>query len=328
LVRSPYYFGSYYELVEEIAMKAAVVTAFDTAPRYLDASEPVAGPGQQVATVLAAGLHPRVRSQANGSHYTSAGVLPLIPGVDAVVRDEDGGLHYLVLPGDGQGSMAERVVLDPRRSVRLPDDCDPVAVAAGMNPAMSAWVPLRRRIPFQPGQSVLVLGATGSAGRMAVQVAADLGAGRVTAVARDTAALATLDVDATVDLADDEALAAAGSTADVVLDYLWGEPTARALRAIVPARVDDARPLHWVQIGSVAGPTPPIPSAALRATALTLVGSGQGSVSPREILAELPEIARRISAGRLRITARAVPLSEVESAWTTPSTADRIVLVP
>jgi len=76
--------------------------------------------------------------------------------------------------------------------VVLPDSTDPVAVAAAMNPAMSSWVALRQRVPFQPGQDVLVLGATGSAGQLAVQVARLFGAKNVIAAGRDAGRLAAL----------------------------------------------------------------------------------------------------------------------------------------
>jgi NADPH:quinone reductase-like Zn-dependent oxidoreductase len=299
-------------------MRAAVVTAFDQPPRPADVPEPQAsGPDEVVVDVLAAGLHPRVRSQANGSHYTSTDALPLVPGIDGIGRAPDGTLRYFVLFDTPHGSMAERVVIDARRSVALPDDADPVTLAAAMNPAMSSWVALRRRIDFQPGQSVLILGAAGNAGRMAVDVAKRLGASSVVGAARRGGDI-PLEADA---------LAEAGRGADVVLDYLWGEPAADALRAIIPARDDDGQRLSWVQIGSVAGPTSPIPSAALRATNLQIVGSGQGSVATRDILAELPELAAEIGRGTFPVDARAVPLEDVEEAWTQPS-AQRVVIVP
>ena len=154
-------------------MFAAVVTRFGAAPEYTRFAEPQPhGPHELVVDVLAAGLHPRVRSQADGSHYTSSDALPLVPGIDGVGRTADGLLRYFVLPDTTLGSMAEHTVIDERRSVVLPDGTDPVAVAAGMNPAMSSWVALRRRVAFAPGQRVLVLGATGNAGRLAVQVRA------------------------------------------------------------------------------------------------------------------------------------------------------------
>src|SRR5262245_6443497 len=124
-------------------MKAAVVSQFDRAPRYEDVPDPAASGDEIVVDVLAAGLHPRVRSQADGSHYTSTGVLPLVPGVDAVVRDPDGHLRYVVMDDTSLGTMAERTVVHPMRTVLLPDDVDPVVLAAAMNPAMSSWVAFR-----------------------------------------------------------------------------------------------------------------------------------------------------------------------------------------
>ena len=129
-----------------------------------------------------------------------------------------------------------------------------------------------------------------------------------------------------VALSDARALEVAADV-DVVLDYVWGEPAAAAMAAVVTARPDRGKPLSWIQIGSVAGPTAPIPSAALRASRLEIVGSGQGSVSTRDILAELPEIARAITAGAFSIDARAVPLADVERAFVDAG-RQRIVIVP
>ena len=312
-------------------MKAAVVTAFDTAPEYTDFPVPQpAGPQDMLVEVLAAGLHPRVRSQADGTHYTSTDALPLVPGIDGVGRGSDGTLRYFVLGDTTAGSMAEQTVIDTRRSVVLPEDTDPVTLAAAMNPAMSAWLALRRRIPFQAGQRVLVLGATGSAGRLAVQVAKLLGASSVIAAGRSSARLAALPAlgaTATVELAD-PGLGELAAEVDVVLDYLWGDPAARAMAALITGRSDRGAPLTWIQIGSVAGSTAPIPSAALRAANLQIVGSGQGSISTRDIVAELPALAAALTAGPLDAAGHAVPLREVTAAWAAGDGTDRTVLVP
>ncbi|HUB08622.1 MAG TPA: zinc-binding alcohol dehydrogenase family protein, partial [Myxococcales bacterium] len=238
-------------------MKAAVVSSFGTPPRYQELALPGAtGENDMVVEVIAAGLHPRVRSQADGSHYTSTGELPLVPGIDGVGRGPDGRLRYFVLPDTSLGSMAERTIIDARRSVVLPEQSDPVAVAAAMNPAMSSWVALRRRISFQAGQDVLVLGATGNAGRMAVQVARFFGARRVVAAGRRASQLAQLPrlgATDTVKLADSDRLGQAAGDVDVVIDYVWGEPTAAAMAAVVRQRADREKPLAWIEVGSVAG---------------------------------------------------------------------------
>jgi hypothetical protein len=158
--------------------------------------------------------------------------------------------------------MAEQTVDDLRRSIVLPKDCDPVLVAAAMKPAMSSWVALRRRGTFSPGSRVLVLGATGTAGRMAVQVARRLGASHIVGAGRDREPLAErieLGADATVGLSGAPAevvqrLGQAAGEVDVVLDYLWGPPTADAMVAVVANRIDPGHPLTWIEVGSVAGP--------------------------------------------------------------------------
>ena len=151
---------------------------------------------------------------------------------------------------------------------------------------------------------------------------------------RNAGRLAALRADDVVSLDDSHEVIArnlgeAAKDVDVVLDYLWGQPTADALRAIIPKRTDDAQPLTWVQIGSVAGLESAIPSAALRAARLQIVGSGQGSVPSRDILAEGPPLASEVSTGAWRVNARARPLADVEQAWTVAvASTERIVLMP
>ncbi|MHC3458605.1 quinone oxidoreductase family protein [Streptomyces flavovirens] len=308
-------------------MRAAVITSFDAPPVYGEHPDPVAtGEHDMVVEVLAAGLHHLTRAKANGTHYSATGDFPLVPGVDGVVRDGAGRLRYAVLDDTNLGTFAERTVIDARRSVLLSDDIDPVRVAAAMNPGMASWVALRRRVAFREGQSVLVLGATGSAGGMAVQIAKRFGAARVVAAGRDTTrckALEALGADRTITL--DEAGAAAD--VDVVLDFLWGEPAAGAMLPMLTARADRSAPLTWIQIGSMAGATAPVPSAALRAARLRILGSGIGSVPPRDFIAELPELADAVTEGALDVHARAVPMAEIARAWT-ERTRERLVFVP
>ena len=309
-------------------MHAAVVTAFDSPPQYSEHPDPVAADGEVVVEVLAAGLHPRVRSQADGSHYTSSNELPLVPGVDGVVRDPDGNLRYANLGDTTLGTMAERTVIELDRSVVLPAEADPVLIAAALNPLMSSWVALRRRIEFAAGQEVLILGATGNAGRMAVQVAKRFGASRVVAAGRSPERLAELvALGADLTLGFDEVAAAAD--VDVVIDYVWGDPSARAMVEMLTARAERDVPLTWIQIGSVAGATAPIPSAALRSARLAILGSGIGSVPGRDFIAELPKMAAAVAAGEFEVRARAVPLTAVAQAWTESGAGtDRVVLVP
>ena len=310
-------------------MKAAVVNDFSQPPRYQDFHDPVATRSEEVVVeVLAAGLHPRVRSQAGGSHYTSTGELPLIPGIDAVVRDPTGKLRYAILDDTTRGTMAERTVIELDRSVVLPDTIDPVVLAAAMTPAMSSWVALRQRINFGGRQQVAVLGATGNAGRMAIQVAKRLGASRVIGAGRDTAKLDELTTLGADEVCAFDQLARAADV-DVVMDYVWGEPTAAAMVEILTNRVDRGQPLTWIEIGAIAGPEAAIPAAALRAARLQIVGSGIGSVAGRDFVKELPMLAEAVAHGAFDVRAKAVPLAAVEQVWTgSAATGDRIVLVP
>ena len=315
-------------------MYAAVVTSFDKPPAYREFPDPVArSDDETVVDVVASGLHRRVGSQADGSHYTSSGELPLVPGIDGVGRAPDGTLRYFVLPDTTMGAMAERTVIDQRRSIVLPDGADPILVAAAVNPVMSSWVALRRRIDFDPGQTVLILGATGSSGRMAVQVAKRLGASHVIGAGRDAQRLAAVSAlgAETVQLDNAAAvsnLARIARDVDVVIDYLWGPLAADLMAGIATQRSDPGKPLTWIEIGSVAGPSAEIPSAALRAVRLQIVGSGQGSVPTRDIAAELPAIASAISSGGFTLDARTVPLADVAAAWNDTGADERIVLTP
>jgi NADPH:quinone reductase-like Zn-dependent oxidoreductase len=319
-------------------MNAAVVTSFGEPPRYQRFDVPRTTTGTEVLVdVLAVGLHPRARTGAAGAHYTSTGKLPMVPGIDGVGKRADGKKIYFVADENDLGTMADKAVVDVRRSIELPDDVDVVKVAAALNPAMSSWVALRRRVPIEPGQSVLVLGATGNAGAMAVQVARRLGAGRVVGAGRDLTrlnALASLGADEVVHLTDDAegtalALGAAASEVDIVVDYLWGKPAQLAIMALLAKRSDRSRAMNWVQVGSVAGPTIELPSMALRSANFRLQGNGQGAVSAGVYLAELPSLVDEIDAGTISVKTNTRPLADVEIVWAEPNVAgERTVLLP
>ena len=319
-------------------MNAAVVTSFDEPPHYQQFEVPQpAGDGEILVDVLAVGLHPRVRTGAAGAHYTSRRTLPMIPGVDGVGRRQDGRRVYFAAGDDVIGTMADQAVVDVRRAVELPDGTDVAKVAAAMNPAMSSWVALRRRVPIEPGQGVLVLGATGNAGMMAVQIARLLGAGRVVGAGRDPGrlgALTSLGADEVVPLTDDQdatdrALGAAAGEVDIVIDYVWGRPAERAIMALLVARADRSRAMNWIQIGAMAGPTIELPSVALRSANFRIQGNGQGAVSTAAYLAELPSLVREINAGTIAVKPHTVPLANVEAIWARPDPpGERTVLVP
>lgn len=305
-------------------MHAALITSFDQAPGYQTVGPPQAtGADEVVVDVLAAALHPRVRSGASGSHYASSSELPVIPGIDGVGRLPDGQLVYFLALDSRHGTMAEQAVVRRSRCIPLPGDADAVAIAAAVNPAMSSWVPLHRRVQLRPGQRVLVLGATGTAGRAAVQIVKLLGAGWVTGAGRDRqrlSELAGLGADAVVPLTGSaadvaEAMRTAGKDIDVVVDYLWGQPAETVMAAVLGARSVPNSPLAWLQIGAVAGPAISLPSVALRSHNLTILGSGQGALSAAEFLAELPALIGELASGTITVDALQIPLADVGKAW-------------
>ena len=169
---------------------------------------------------------------------------------------------------------------------------------------------------------------------MAIPIAKLLGAGRVVGAGREVSRLASSAADEIVSLVGEtaavaEKLGKAAAESDIVLDYLWGKPAEQAMTALLTARKDRSKPLDWIQIGAITGPTMELPSALLRSSNLRLMGSGQGSVAPRAIVKELPSLVDAIVAGRVPVDAVRVPLAQVETAWTAPVPAGkRVVLVP
>lgn len=302
-------------------INAALVESFDEPPHFRSVPAPEAADGQEVVDVLAVGVHPATRGIAAGKHYTSPKSLPALAGADAVVRRADGGLAYVMVMG--AGSLAERIVIDPATAIPVPDGTDPALLAATMNPALSSWAALRTRVPFEAGQSVLVHGATGNAGSMAVKVAKHLGAARVIAAGRNRARLDELaaeGADHVVQLTPDQdataaALAEAAAEVDVVLDYVWGPPTELAMRAILGARTQHTRLLDWVQIGGMGGDAITLSGHALRSTAFRVLGSGFGAVEPETTQKEFTELVAAIAAGGMAVRPHPFPLAEVEAAW-------------
>jgi hypothetical protein len=125
-------------------------------------------------------------------------------------------------------------------------------------------------------------------------------------------------------------LAEKAANVDVVLDYLWGDPSESAIMPLLRGRQDRTRLMSWVQIGAIAGPSINLPSAVLRQANVHFLGSGQGSVSAAGILSTLPPLAKEIDNGSFTIDAVARPLSEVESIWSArvAGPSERIVLTP
>ena len=315
-------------------MKAAIVVQAGQTPIYGDFKEPVPADGEVQVKVTAAALSNVVKSRASGKHYSSSGQFPFVVGIDGVGRLNDGRRVYFVLPKAPLGSMSEKTVIGTSQCVSLPDDLDDVTAAAIANPGMSAWAALKERAHLAPGETVLVNGATGTAGRLAVQIAKYMGARKVVATGRNTEALkalAALGADVTIPLGDasdafEDALKEqfAGDGIDVVLDYLWGPSAERIMIAGAKAG-KDAVPIRFVHIGSVSASDITLPSAALRSSAITLMGSGIGSIPVDRIVKSIDDLMQATIPGGFVIDTKTFPLSEVENVWTTAGNIPRTV---
>jgi len=259
-----------------------------------------------------------------------------VPGLDGVGRLASGQRIYFFGASDTVGTMAEQALADDRLAVPVPDGVSSSVIAAGMLPAISAWVPLTKRAPILPGQSVLVLGATGTSGQLAVQIAKHLGAGEVIAVGRDPAGLdkaralgADQVVRWTATAGDVEAVARAASEVDIVLDYLWGDVTSKVMPLLCRHRQAESRALRWVLIGSAAGDEIALSSVLLRKRNLQILGSGQGASTTAEIFSVTPEIVAAFADRKLAVGLREVALADVATAWSARAEAgERVVFVP
>ena len=320
-------------------MNAAVVHAFDAPPRYTSFDDPVPRDGEQLVTVTAAGLHPIVKSLANGTHYGSTGELPFVPGVDGVGRLADGKRVYFGMARSPFGTFAERALAASWICLPLPDGVDDATAAGIANPAMSSWVALTARAKFIAGESVLILGATGVAGQLSVQIAKRLGASRVVAAGRNPQALEklkALGADAVISLDQEpDALSAAfrrewqESAVDIVLDYLWGQPAETLLATISQKGLSHAaKRVRYVQIGESAGRSISLAAATLRSSGLELLGSGFGSASLEQILKVLAEFFVLAAKQPFEFEVKTAPLREVEALWNSKEQGTRLVFQP
>ncbi|QHN03117.1 zinc-binding alcohol dehydrogenase family protein [Granulicella sp. WH15] len=320
-------------------MNAAVVTTFTAPPSFTTFADPTPQQEEKLVKVLAAGLHPIVRSLANGSHYGSTGQFPFIPGVDGVGRLEDGTRVYFGGVRSPFGTMAELALASPAMCLTLPDALDDATCAGIANPAMSGWVALTARAKFVAGETVLILGATGSAGQMAVQIAKRLGAARVIAAGRNPQALEelkSLGADAVISLDQPhDALVEnirsewAVNGVNVVLDYLWGPPAEAVFEAIAQKGLQHATSrVRHVQIGESAGRKISLPGSLLRSTALEILGSGFGSASFDQIRQAVTEFFAAAAVKPFHFEVKSAPLSDVAALWNTKEQGARLVFLP
>jgi NADPH:quinone reductase-like Zn-dependent oxidoreductase len=303
-------------------MRAAVVNHLGQPPVFQNFLDPVLGEGEELVKVHACGLHPIVKALARGEHYMGTGEVPFVPGVDGVGVLEDGRRVYFGFIRKPWGTMAELAAAPRNMCFPIPDKLDSRQAAAVVNPGMSAWLTMKDRGALQPGEAVVVLGATGVAGHLAIQAARLLGAKRIIGAGRNVASLASANVDAVINLGESEEVireafvAEARKGIDLVIDYLWGRPAELLLEAL--AKGFSAKSTHktrWVQVGESSGKTITLPGATLRSVDITLLGSGFGSASLDRVIAAIPALFSMAAAGTMQVLVEETPLANVETAW-------------
>lgn len=318
-------------------MKAAVVDHAGGLPRYQDFPDPTAEEGEVLVAVEAVAVENVDRAVVAGTHYTAAqfqAALPAIPCFDGVGRLPDGtlvGFGGLTPP---YGALAEYVVVPAAYALPLPPGIEP-PVAAALSSAVTAMC-MRTAADLKAGETVLVQGATGVAGRLAVKVARLLGAGRIVATGRDDDALrelADLGADAVISTAVDDADLVrafrdnAADGYDVVVDYLWGRPTELLSRALVPDSFGLQKPTRLVQVGESAGSEIQLTADALRTSGLEIYGAARNMAT--RMAAAYEQVVDWVRGGQLVIDVVTMPLSQIEKAWTrTDLRGRRLVVIP
>jgi len=320
-------------------MKAAVILqSGEVPPRCADFPEPVAGDGEVIVQVRAASLKPVDKQMAAGSHYASPRQFPFVCGTDGVGYLSDGQRVFFGGCRAPYGAMAERTVVPKAFTFPVPAELNDEIVAALPNPGVSAYLTLTFRAKLAAGENVLILGATGVTGRLAVRMAKLLGAARVVAAGRNQEALSTLaqlGADSTIqlnlppdDLRDAFSREAGASGFQVVVDYVWGQPTETLLSAITnQAFAEIGTETRLVQVGESAGPAILLPAAVLRSTALTILGTG--GIPGRQALSDsFRQVMDYAAQGELQIDTIRVPLSEISNAWEQNPAGRRMVVIP
>jgi len=320
-------------------MKAAVVHEIGGTPRVEEVPAPVPGEGEVLVRVLAAPINAVDKSRVAGTHY-SRPQLPAVAGFLGAGETGDG--RRVIFLSMDAGSMAEQVAVGPARLIPLPDEIDPAVAAGAFNAGMSAWFAVHHRGPVQPGSRVLIQGATGVTGKLAVQLAHLRGAGRLTATGRNQSTLdelLELGADATIRVDQpDEALARAyreqeGEGWDLIIDYLWGHPTEVLLETLI-RRDLEGRSLHTrlVEVGAMAGPDLALPAEVLRSAGLEIVGmgtgTGAGAGAREQFAAAIREFYELLRTGAIRVDIERVPLDRVAEIWHRDQGGRRPVLIP
>jgi NADPH:quinone reductase len=286
-------------------MRAAVIERLGEPPQVADVPEPEGGVLVEVECVP---INPIDVAIGSGRHYSGSPETPYVPGAEAVGRRRDTGERVWV-HGRRTGGMAELLAAPEDAMLAVPEEADPAAAGACGIAGMAGWLPVVWRAPVRDGDRVLVLGATGVAGQVALQAARLRGAARTMAVGRDPEGLERalrLGADEAVGLDDVERLRELAPT--YVYDPLWGEPLAAAAEAC-------ARGARIVHVGQSAGGDATLSSAAVRGKGLELYGYSNFLVPPEVVEREYRALVDHVTRGEVHVDVERVPFEEVADAW-------------
>ena len=323
-------------------MKAAVLHSFGSVPSYEDFRDPVPDAGDSVVQVKAVPLENFDKLTAQGVHYASRHMFPQFPAIighGGVGVRADGTLVAFGGTKPPFGTMAETAIVPKEYATYttpVPEGIAPEVAAALPASALTSLLPLKWGVQLEPGQTVLIQGATGVSGKLAVRIARLLGAGKIVATGREDSVLESLlDAGAShiIDLKrpDAEIVEAfalhSRAGCDVILDYLWGHPTELLFRALTPSEAGFARHrTRYIQIGQAAGASITLLAEALRTSGLELAGAG--IVQPAVLPEALKQVWTWIREGNLSIDIEKVPLKDISRAWVLKIPGKRIVVVP
>jgi NADPH:quinone reductase len=296
-------------------MRAAVVRRSGATPALETFADPQPGPGVSVGTLVAAALNPLDVLLVNDQIPSHPLQPPAVAGYEGVVQLGDGTRYYLAGPPGPYGTLAELVPVPDAAGYPVPAGVDPGLAAALGVAGLVGWVSLDYRAHLQTGETVLILGAGGSAGQLAMQSARILGAGRIVGAARGQALgqVADRGADAVVDLADDQAIdaglaAAAPGGYDVIVDFLWG--------GSAPAAMNHANHgARYIQVGSAAGPTSTINAATIRNKQLTIVGQGTVGTPAEVRRSAYAQLMQHALDGEFSLDLEQTRLDDISQTW-------------
>ena len=316
-------------------MKAAIVLQKDQPPIFGDFKNPAPDSNQYLVRVQASSISQITKARASATHYSSDNEVPFIPGFDGIGILEDGSMVYFLLPQNPFGSMAEYCIVDKNHCVKIPQILCADVLAAMAITGMSSWAALIDQAKMVSGESVLINGANGASGRLAIQIAKFLGSEKIVATARRPELfdeLYALGATQCIQLTEEPSVMEKSfhqvfkEGVHVVLDYLWG-PSAVSLIQSAAKYSPQGMSIQFVQIGSIGGATIPFTASALRSSGLKVMGSGLGSLSIAQMLSAISDLIKQAPDAGFQIKTEKVPLSEVSRVWNATSSDVRTVLM-